>query len=66
MIARTRPHTLRAEPHREVRGDERRPASASGDRLRRTAEHWIGRHPRWSVGAGLVLGVTLGWMIKRR
>jgi hypothetical protein len=27
---------------------------------------WIGEHPALSLGAALVVGVTLGWLIKRR
>ena len=41
------------------------PASESAGPLG-TIETWIGRHPYAVIGLGLVVGVTLGWLVKRR
>jgi ElaB/YqjD/DUF883 family membrane-anchored ribosome-binding protein len=29
------------------------------------AERWVGEHPQIALGAGLALGLLLGWWIKR-
>jgi ElaB/YqjD/DUF883 family membrane-anchored ribosome-binding protein len=45
-----------------------RPASVSQARARwkQTVEKAIANHPVMGIGAGLCLGVLLGWLVKRR
>jgi len=34
--------------------------------LEENAEHFIGDHPRWALVGAAVLGIAIGWMVKRR
>ncbi len=34
--------------------------------LMKQATHWIVEHPEIALGAAIVTGVVLGWLIKRR
>jgi ElaB/YqjD/DUF883 family membrane-anchored ribosome-binding protein len=34
--------------------------------LEENAENFIGDHPNWALAGAAVLGLVLGWMVKRR
>lgn len=60
------------QEHRDLRGPWRSPAereqehpTQSWDFSRRQFEMWIAEYPVAAIGIGLVLGVTLGCLIKR-
>ncbi|MCA9211298.1 MAG: hypothetical protein KDA55_23220, partial [Planctomycetales bacterium] len=40
--------------------------SGRWERALESTEHWIGRHPTMCVGAALLFGVMVGWLVKRR
>ncbi|MBX3443938.1 MAG: hypothetical protein KF774_16135 [Planctomyces sp.] len=42
------------------------PPPAPSKPLASRAEEWVETHPTICVAAALMLGVTLGWLIKRR
>mgnify|MGYP007059386060 CR=1 FL=1 len=43
---------------------EKRARAAAG--WKDSVEHWIGAHPHLCIGAALTVGVTIGWLVKRR
>lgn len=43
---------------------EQRARGAPG--WRESIETWIGAHPHLCVGAAIAVGVTIGWLVKRR
>lgn len=45
---------------------DRRPAAERAEGLRQQTEVWIGKHPTLCVSMALLLGVGLGWLVKRR
>lgn len=49
------------------RTDDEQPAEMSVlDRAAAQAGDWVGSHPVVSVAVGMAIGVTVGWLIKRR
>jgi hypothetical protein len=56
-----RPQHRMDRPRHERAGDVR-----EHEHWIRNVEGWIGDHAALCVGAALALGVTVGWLIKRR
>jgi hypothetical protein len=63
ILPNGRPSLYTAYGPAEVRPEQASPAAADWH-IR--IDDWIGRHPAFCVAAALTLGVTLGWLIKRR
>lgn len=72
MIAhRSEPPCTSRSPGGEerARGDDRGEETSFAANLSRTEtslRHWIQRNPTASLGIAVVIGATLGWLIKRQ
>lgn len=58
-----RTQRMTGRPRHEQPGEVREAEHAG---WMRNVEGWIGDHPAMCIGAAVALGVTIGWLIKRR